>query len=214
MAEGNYQLVVQNGSLFVQPTSNYFGHTDPGNLSWGQTVTNFGPCSDQGRSGGNIAMSESMCVARLRDRLPTALQDLYQSGIDPYNDLEALLNAVDLYNQASPIHSRVFPQALAIAKRGGLYGPDAYAWARTAAFYLNDREQLDIEHGTNRAGGLLGICSREGRPVTQWECVYGDQARRVRAISQTYQSFLQLARNDQPRSNQPRKPTEATGRRS
>ncbi|GAB4351790.1 MAG: hypothetical protein Fur0042_20130 [Cyanophyceae cyanobacterium] len=193
MAEGNYTMLIQNGSLFVQPTGNYYGHTDPGNLSWGERVTNYGPCSDQGRSRGNIALAEKMCVDRLRDRLPTLLTDLNAAGIDPYGDLPALLNAADLYNQASPIHSRWFPHALAIAKRGGLYGPTAYAWARTASFYLDENDRLNVEKGTNRASGLLGICAREGRAATQWDCVYADQARRVNAIAQVYDKFLQLA---------------------
>ncbi len=200
VAEGNYQLMVQNGALYVQPTPNYYGHTDPGNLSWGQRVTNYGACSDQGRSGGNLATADRACVERLAGRLPTALTDLYAAGIDPYDDLQALVNAIDLYNQASPIHSRWFPQALSIARRGGLSGLEAYAWARTAAFYLDSNDRLDIRNGTNRASGLLGICSREGRPVTQWECVYADQARRVQAIATTYQSFLKLATNKSRRS--------------
>jgi hypothetical protein len=193
MAEGNYTMLIQNGSLFVQPTGNYYGHVDPGNLSWGERVTNYGPCSDQGRSRGNIALAEKMCVDRLRDRLPTLLTDLNAAGIDPYGDLPALLNAADLYNQASPIHSRWFPHALAIAKRGGLYGPTAYAWARTASFYLDANDRLNVEKGTNRASGLLGICARERRATTQWDCVYADQARRVNAIAQVYDKFLQLA---------------------
>lgn len=200
VAEGNYRLTVQNGALFVQPTPNYYGHTDPGNLSWGQRVTNYGPCSDQGRSGGNLAAADRSCVERLTGRLPTALTDMYAAGIDPYDDLQALINAVDLYNQASPIHSRWFPQALTIARRGGLSGLEAYAWARTASFYLDSNDRLDIRNGTNRASGLLGICSREGRPVTQWECVYADQARRVGAIASTYQSFLKLATNKSRRN--------------
>lgn len=200
VAEGNYRLMVQNGSLFVQPTPNYYGHTDPGNLSWGQRVTNYGACSDQGRSGGNLAVADRACVERLSGRLPTALTDLYAAGIDPYEDLQALVNAIDLYNQASPVHSRWFPQALAIARRGGLSGLEAYAWARTASFYLDSNDRLDIRNGTNRASGLLGICSREGRAVTQWECVYADQARRVQAIATTYQSFLKLATNKSSRS--------------
>lgn len=200
VAEGNYRLTVQNGALFVQPTPNYYGHTDPGNLSWGQRVTNYGPCSDQGRSGGNLAAADRACVERLVGRLPTALTDMYAAGIDPYDDLQALVNAVDLYNQASPIHSRWFPQALTIARRGGLSGLEAYAWARTASFYLDSNDRLDIRNGTNRASGLLGICSREGRPMTQWECVYADQARRVGAIASTYQSFLKLATNKSRRN--------------
>lgn len=192
-AEGTYQVFVQNGELLVRPTAAYYGHIDPGNLSWGERVTNYGPCSDQGRSGGDMTKAEQMCAARLRDRLPTLLADLYQAGIDPYVELEALLNAADLYNQASPIHSRRFPEALAIAKRGGFYGPAAYAWARTAAFYLDANGQLDLERGSNQASGLIGICAREGRAQSQWECVYRDQARRVNEIAAVYQGFLAIS---------------------
>ena len=195
LAEGNYTMSIQGGNLYVQPTGNYYGHTDPGNLSWGERVTNYGPCSDQGRSRGNIAVAERMCVERLRDRLPTLLVDLNAAGVDPYADLPALLNAADLYNQASPVHSRWFPHALAIAKRGGLYGIQAYAWARTASFYLDENDRLNVERGTNRAGGLLGICARDGRAATQWDCVYADQMRRVRAIASAYDHFLKVSGN-------------------
>lgn len=183
VAEGNYRVFAENNTLYVEQTSNYFGHTDPGNLSWGERVTNYGPCSDQGRSGGNIKQAEQMCSRRALDRLPTNLIDLYNAGINPDYELEAVLNTADLYNQASPIHSRRFPQALAIAKQGGLKGLEAIAWARTASFYLNPNNELDLERGRNRASGLLGICTRERRGVTEWDCVYRDQMRRVKAIA-------------------------------
>lgn len=193
-AEGNYRLVVKNGVLYVQQTPLYFGHTDPGNLSWGDVVTNFGPCSDQGRSGGNMALAEQMCLERALNALPVQLVDLNAAGINPIGDIEALLNTADLYNQASPIHSRYFPRALAIARRGGLKGIDAIAWARTASFYLNTNNELDIEKGINQASGLLGICARENRPVTEWQCVYGDQMRRVREITTVLEKYRRLAR--------------------
>ncbi|MGD1851275.1 MAG: hypothetical protein ACFCBU_11945 [Cyanophyceae cyanobacterium] len=193
VAEGTYRLMVRNGSLYVQPTRSYYGHVDPGNLSWGARVVNYGPCSDQGRSGGNLATAAEQCVQRLAGRLPTVLSDFSQAGIDPREDLEGLLNGVDLYNQASPIHSRWFPKALAIARQGGLGGLEAYAWARTASFYLDDKQRLDLRDGTNRATGLIGICRREGSAQTQWECVYRDQARRVGAIATVYRKFLQLS---------------------
>ncbi|MGD1937284.1 MAG: hypothetical protein ACFCA4_06995 [Cyanophyceae cyanobacterium] len=193
VAEGTYRLMVRNGSLYVQPTRSYYGHVDPGNLSWGARVVNYGPCSDQGRSGGDLAAAADQCVQRLAGRLPTVLSDFSQAGIDPREDLEGLLNGVDLYNQASPIHSRWFPKALAIARKGGLSGLEAYAWARTASFYLDDEKRLDLRDGTNRATGLIGICRREGSAQTQWECVYRDQARRVGAIATVYRKFLQLS---------------------
>ncbi|AFZ21292.1 hypothetical protein [Allocoleopsis franciscana] len=194
VAEGNYRLVVKNGVLYVQQTPLYFGHTDPGNLSWGAVVTNFGPCSDQGRSGGNMALAEQMCLERALNALPVQLVDLNAAGINPIGDIEALLNTADLYNQASPIHSRFFPRALAIARRGGLQGIEAIAWARTASFYLNSNNELDIEKGINQASGLLGICARENRPVTEWQCVYGDQMRRVKEITNVLDKYRRLAR--------------------
>lgn len=192
-AEGNYRLVIKNGTLYVQQTPSYFGHTDPGNLSWGDVVTNYGPCSDQGRSRGDIALAEQFCLERARNRLPTQLVDLNTAGIHPDEDLEALLNVADLYNQASPIHSRHFPKALAIARRGGLRGIESIAWARTASFYLNSNNELDVEKGANKASGLLGICVRENRPTTEWQCVYDDQMRRVKAISNVLERYRDLA---------------------
>lgn len=192
VAEGNYRLFIEKGDLYVQQTSFYFGHTDPGNLSWGDVVTNYGPCSDQGRSKGNIALAEQLCVERSRSRLPTHLVDLNAAGIDPERDLEALLNVADLYNQAMPIHSRHFPHALAIAKKGGLRGIDALAWARTASFYLNVNNELDLETGSNKATGLLGICARENLPITEWDCVYKDQMRRVKAIASVVEKYSQI----------------------
>jgi len=194
-AEGNYRVSIEEGTLYVEQTAFYFGHTDPGNLSWGDVVTNYGPCSDQGRSRGNIALAEQLCLERALSRLPTQLADLDAAGINPILDLEALLNTADLYNQASPIHSRKLPQALAIARKGGLTGVDALAWARTASFYLNQNQELDLERGENQASGLIGICARENRGITEWQCVYNDQMRRVKAISDVLKKYLQVAQS-------------------
>lgn len=193
VAEGNYRLLIQDGTLYVQQTPFYFGHTDPGNLSWGDVVTNYGPCSDQGRSGGNIALAEKLCLQRAQSRLPTHLTDLHGAGVDPNLDLEALLNTADLYNQASPIHSRHFPKALVMARQGGLRGVEALAWARTASFYLNLNEEMDLQTGSNKATGLLGICARENRPITEWDCVYKDQLRRVKAIDAVLEKYRQIS---------------------
>lgn len=193
VAEGTYRLVEKDGTLYVQQTPAFFGHIDPGNLSWGERVTNYGPCSDQGRSRGNIALAEQWCLERARGALATHLVDLNTAGIDPNQDLEAVLNAADLYNQASPIHSRYFPKALAIAKRGGLSGVEAIAWARTASFYLNTNNELDVEKGSNQATGLIGICARENRWITEWQCVHEDQMRRVKAISKAVEKYRTFA---------------------
>ena len=192
VAEGNYRLLVKDGTLYVQQTPFYFGHTDPGNLSWGDVVSNYGPCSDQGRSKGDIALAERICLERARNGLPTQLFDLNTAGIDPNLDLEAVLNTADLYNQASPIHSRYFPQALAIARNGGLKGIEALAWARFACFYLNLNNEMDITGGSNKATGLIGICARENRPTTEWQCVYDDQMRRVKAIATVLEKYRRL----------------------
>jgi hypothetical protein len=192
VAEGNYRLLVKDGTLYVQQTPFYFGHTDPGNLSWGDVVSNYGPCSDQGRSKGDIALAERICLERALNGLPTQLFDLNAAGIDPNLDLEAVLNTADLYNQASPIHSRYFPKALAIARNGGLKGIEALAWARTASFYLNFNNEMDIEGGSNKATGLIGICARENRPTTEWQCVYDDQMRRVKAIATVLEKYRRL----------------------
>jgi murein DD-endopeptidase MepM/ murein hydrolase activator NlpD len=191
-AEGNYRVYREQGTLYVEQLPAYFGHVDPGNLSWGDRVTNYGPCSDQGRSRGNLRAAEEFCLNRAKQRLPTNLADLEAAGVDPNGNLEAILNVADLYNQASPIHSRRFPQALAIARLGGKTGIEAIAWARTASFYLNPNDELDLENGTNRATGLLGICRRENRAVTEWECVYQDQLRRVQAIAHTIEQYFQI----------------------
>lgn len=190
VAEGNYRVFIQGSTLYVEQTSAYFGHTDPGNLSWGDRVSNYGVCSDQGRSGGNTNEADQICLKRARDRLATNLQDLADAGINLDNDIEAVINTADLYNQASPVHSRLFPKALKIAYEGGLTGVEAMAWARTASFYVNSNKQLDLKNGRNVASGLLGICAREGRAVTEWDCVHADQLRRAKAVASVLDQYF------------------------
>ncbi|MDB9494392.1 hypothetical protein PN441_12835 [Spirulina major CS-329] len=38
----------------------------------------------------------------------------------------------------------------------------------------------------------MGICARERRPVTEWECVYGDQLRRAKAIASVLEQYFQV----------------------
>lgn len=193
VAEGNYRLFIEDGTLYLEQTPAYFGHTDPGNLSWGEVVTNYGPCSDQGRSRGNITLAEQMCSERSLAGLSRQLVDLNAVGIDPNADLEALLNTADLYNQAKLIHSRKFPEALALARQGGKTGVEAIAWARTASFYLNEYQEFDLQQGENKASGLIGICARENLPITEWQCVYRDQLRRAQAIASVLDKYRQLS---------------------
>ncbi|NET58341.1 MAG: hypothetical protein F6K47_19945 [Symploca sp. SIO2E6] len=193
VAEGNYRLFIENGTLYLEQTAGYFGHTDPGNLSWGEVVTNYGPCSDQGRSGGNIAKAEQMCSQRALTGLSRQLVDLNAAGIDPNADLEALLNTADLYNQARLIHSRKFPEALVLARQGGKTGVEAIAWARTASFYINQYQEFDLQQGENKASGLIGICARENLAITEWQCVYKDQLRRAQAIASVLNKYRQIS---------------------
>ncbi|NEO88408.1 MAG: M23 family metallopeptidase [Spirulina sp. SIO3F2] len=81
---------------------------------------------------------------------------------------------VDLYNQASPWVSRQFPAKYAQAQQTGKTGETAIVWARVEAF----RRKGKID-----ASGLIGICRRERRPVSDWDCVAQDQRRRARAIA-------------------------------
>ncbi|NER19305.1 MAG: hypothetical protein F6J96_00765 [Symploca sp. SIO1C2] len=195
VAEGNYRLFIENSTLYLEQTAGYFGHTDPGNLSWGEVVTNFGPCSDQGRSRGNIAKAEQMCSQRALGGLSRQLLDLNTAGIDPNADLEALLNTADLYNQARLIHSRKFPEALVLARQGGKTGVEAIAWARTASFYINEYKEFDLQQGENKASGLIGICARENLQITEWQCVYKDQLRRAQAIASVLDKYRQISVN-------------------
>ncbi|NEP63843.1 MAG: hypothetical protein F6K31_44290 [Symploca sp. SIO2G7] len=199
VAEGNYRLFIKDGNLYVEKTSLYFGHTDPGNLSWGEVVTNYGPCSDQGRSKGNLAIAEQLCLQRSLSQLPTHLADLQAVGIDPHDNIEALLNTADLYNQANQIHSRRFPEALIWASLTGQTGVEAIAWARTASFYLNEHQEIDFQQGENKATGLLGICARERQPITEWQCVYRDQLRRTQAIATVLDTYRQVSQVEETR---------------
>ncbi|MBE9114526.1 peptidoglycan DD-metalloendopeptidase family protein [Lusitaniella coriacea LEGE 07157] len=173
-AEGN---LTSTGQL----TKQYYGHSDPGNFKRNQ-----GWCSDQGRGKGNVVRADRECLNRMKWRIPVLEKDLRQAGIDPDQNLEVFLNIADLYNQASPRVSRQFPQKYAAAKRQGKQGEEALVWARVEAFRRNNR--ID-------ASGLIGICNREKRGVSDWDCVAGDQRRRVRAI----QRVLQQNSTQQPK---------------
>ncbi|NEO88012.1 MAG: hypothetical protein F6J87_27715 [Spirulina sp. SIO3F2] len=150
-------------------TAAYWGHADPGNQRQNQ-----GWCSDQGRGGGDPTLADRKCLERVQARLPQISQDFYRVGLDPATEPEGIINAVDLYNQAAPWVSRQFPQKYVLARRLGKTGEQALVWARVEAFRRDG--QID-------ASGLIGICEREERPVTDWQCVAQDQQRRIRAIA-------------------------------
>ncbi|NEO88332.1 MAG: hypothetical protein F6J87_29360 [Spirulina sp. SIO3F2] len=164
-AEGNLTVV-------GEPTGNYWGHRDPGNFRRNQ-----GWCSDQGRGGGNVERANQKCLERVQQRLNLIKNDLKAAGLEPSDYPLALINAVDLYNQASPWVSRQFPQAYQQAQAKGYKDEQAMVWARVEAF--RRRGKID-------ASGLIGICRREGRQVSDWDCVAADQRRRVRAIERVW----------------------------
>ncbi|MEM8641735.1 MAG: hypothetical protein AAGG51_23400 [Cyanobacteria bacterium P01_G01_bin.54] len=163
------------GNLTVagEPTGNYWGHSDPGNFRRNQ-----GWCSDQGRGGGNVERANQKCLERVQQRLELIKTDLKAAGLEPDKHPLALINAVDLYNQASPWVSRQFPQAYQRAQAQGHRDEAAMVWARVEAF--RRRGKID-------ASGLIGICRREGRRVSDWDCVAADQRRRVRAIERVWE---------------------------
>ncbi|NEO85518.1 MAG: M23 family metallopeptidase [Spirulina sp. SIO3F2] len=156
-------------TLEGKPTQAYWGHSDPGNFRRNQ-----GWCSDQGRGGGNVELANQKCLERVQQRLELIKTDLQAAQLNPETQPLVLVNTVDLYNQASPWVSRQFPAAYRRARQQGLNGEQAIVWARVEAF--RRRGKID-------ASGLIGICQREGRRVSDWDCVAADQRRRVQAIS-------------------------------
>lgn len=178
------------GNLTVEGdrTSLYYGHSDPGNFKQNQ-----GWCSDQGRGGGDVHRADVACMQRITNQLGRLYAGLNAAGIDPHTNLAVAINIVDLYNQAAPWVSANFPLAYQSAISADYAGSEAIAWARTAAFIRDPNEvtpHLDTATARLDAAGLLGICRRENRGVSDWDCVHHDQARRVRAISavQSYET--------------------------
>lgn len=165
-AEGNMTVTGER-------TASYWGHRDPGNFRRNQ-----GWCSDQGRGNGNVERANQKCLERVQQRLALIKTDIQAAHLNPDTQPLVLINAVDLYNQASPWVSRQFPQAYHAAQNQGLSGEKAMVWARVEAF--RRRGKID-------ASGLIGICRREGRRVSDWDCVAADQRRRVQAIARVWQ---------------------------
>lgn len=154
-------------------TSIYRGHKDPGNGRW-----NMGFCSDQGRGGGNLQKADQACLERLQSREARIQQKFREAGLEPSQHLEAYVNALDLWNQASPSRSDVFPATYAKALSKGMKGEQALVWARVESFREDD--------GSLGGYGLQAICRRDSRrTLSIWDCIARDQRRRVRAIHQT-----------------------------
>jgi hypothetical protein len=157
-AEGNFTVSGEKTSL-------YYGHIDPGN-----GVRNFGYCSNQSRTT-NVEGADESCDRYIGQFKARAAKELVTAGIG-LNDKEAYINTLDLANQAHPRTFPRFPHKLSEARSKGLKGLDAITWARVQSFGDGGRE----------ATGLIGICRREDRPVSDEECVAHDQQRRAKAI--------------------------------
>lgn len=180
-AEGNCQL---DGSK----TKLYSGHVDPGN-----GVINRGWCSDQGRGGNNLDNADAVCLKRTRSRIPRLVKKLEAFGINPKQNIEAFINNLDQWNQASPRVSDAFPKKYADALKKGLKDKEAILWARVEAFRKSNRE---LEAGNSRVG-LFSICVNPKNtyytnrlqqfPIWsepwRWNCIALDQKRRLEAIN-------------------------------
>lgn len=164
-AEGNYDI---DGN----PQGNYFRHIDPGNL-----VKNMGFCSDQGRGGGDIDRANAECIKYIVGSFPRLIETFQEAEINP--SIFEFLAAADLYNQAAPRHSKLFAKKLVEVreklKDKNLSEVELVANVRAATFWID---------GKNTAKGLERACNaRPNPPDSAWDCVYGDQLRRVRAIA-------------------------------
>jgi D-alanyl-D-alanine dipeptidase len=181
-AEGNCEI---DGSR----TKLYSGHVDPGN-----SVENFGWCSNQGRDRGNLDIIDAGCLKRTRSRIPRLIIKLQNHSIYPEQNIEVFINNLDQWNQASPRVSDAFPKKYADALKKGLEGKEAILWARVEAFRKSDGE---LEAGNSRVG-LFSICANYKNTYYttklqqysmwserwRWNCIALDQRRRLEAINQ------------------------------
>ena len=174
-AEGNCD---DNGKF----TSLYYGHIDPSKLG-GKRVLNQGFCSDYGKSkSGDIDGANRGCLSRIKSRLPRLTKLFQQHNLDVNEHPAAYVNAVDLWNQASPRVSDNFPKVYADNISKGLSIDNAIRRSRIDAFNLS-------------ADGLFNICAREPYYIsrlasypqhsTDWKrnCIDLDQNRRRLAIN-------------------------------
>ena len=86
-----------NCTIDGKKTSLYYSHVDPGN-----SVENFGWCSNQGRDRGKLDIIDAGCLKRTRSRIPRLILKLQNAGINPEENIEAFINNLDQWNQASP----------------------------------------------------------------------------------------------------------------
>lgn len=181
-AEGNCDLTGNK-----QP--NYQGHTDPGN-----DLHNMGSCSAQpymlkdynGDGKVDVIDGDIICLRNHRKSLKFQAQKFRDAGLNPEEHVEALVAAVDLYNQASPWVSYQFVDKYSEVVKNGQSGTSAITEARVQSF----RKGSDLS-----AGGLFRVCSNPNNALGQnlpgafrseeWrhECLRRDQARRQKNIA-------------------------------
>lgn len=182
-AEGNCDL-----AGVEQP--NHDGHIDPGN-----NLKNMGHCSaqpymlkDYDRNGKiNVIDANIICLRNHQKSLRFQSQKFRDAGLNPEQHVEAVVAAVDLYNQASPWVSYQFVEKYSQAlKTTGQGGTDTITEARVQSFRKGD--QLS-------AGGLFRVCSNPNNALGQnlpgkfrseewrYECIRRDQARRQKNIA-------------------------------
>ncbi|MGB3754972.1 MAG: hypothetical protein WBA07_01175 [Rivularia sp. (in: cyanobacteria)] len=143
-----------------------------------------------------------MCLARTRSRIPRLVKKLEAIGINPEQNIEAFINNLDQWNQASPRVSDAFPTKYAEALNRGLKDKEAILWARVEAFRKSNGE---LEAGNSRVG-LFSICINPKniyytKKLQQyqvwserwkWNCIALDQKRRLEAINQVLASNYHL----------------------
>jgi hypothetical protein len=185
MAEGN--LVIKDGQIIK--TSRYDLHYDPANGK-----PNSGWCSDQGRAGGNVKKADKLCLERTKDRIPRLVNKFKAADLNPEKDTEAFINALDLWNQASPWVSDNYAESYKKALSLKLKGLDAIRWARVESFRKN---------GELSAEGLFRICANPNNTAykglniyvvrsEKWRfgCIAIDQYRRAEAINKALTWFV------------------------
>ncbi|MGB3636397.1 MAG: hypothetical protein WBA39_02230 [Rivularia sp. (in: cyanobacteria)] len=177
-----------NCTIDGKKTSLYYYHVDPGNR-----IGNRGWCSDQGRGGNNLDHADAVCLKRTRSRIPRLVRKLQAVGINPEQNVEAFINNLDQWNQASPRVSDAFPKRYADALKKELKGKEAILWARVEAFRKSNGE---LEAGNSRVG-LFSICANPQNTYYttrlrkysmwserwRWNCIALDQKRRLEAIN-------------------------------
>jgi hypothetical protein len=172
-----------NCSVDGSQTSIYSGHVDPGNH-----VRNKGFCSWNHAEGISVEEGDRRCTKALQEQSAATIIQLRSFGIEPDQNLEAVIQGTDLWNQSNSAGPQ-FASKYKMALSKGMTSSKAYLWARVEAFRRR--------WGALDASGLFGICTSQPfyiprlRQYTQfseewqWNCIALDQGRRIRQIEKT-----------------------------